>query len=319
MKLHRHLGLTRLLLLIAVTVGSPGLVRTTDAQSNALYNGGFESPADPNPGTAIWGTPCYWTSYGGGSEGVYRPNPSDFPSGGYYGLQIGFVQTDGISRSLYNCVRLPGTTTLVGVFAVPSWETTDVIGHVQLYAGTASSGVCSGTWLAEANVDNSTITPGTTQFFSMSYTAAAGDPNIYQPLCVQIWATEPNGTPAQSIFALDKVFLTPAQPPCGVLPPGEALFLGQNLFSCSRYFDLNMQSDSNLVLYKNGSQFLWATNTAGGNAGKAIMQTDGNFVLYKTSGQAIWLSNTGGNPGAYLKLQDDGNLVIYDSTGAYTP
>jgi hypothetical protein len=81
-------------------------------------------------------------------------------------------------------------------------------------------------------------------------------------------------------------------------------------------FELNMQTNGNLVLTQ-GSTTLWSTYGQGAGTGQlATMQNDGNFVVYNSNHSAVWSSNTSGNPGAYLALQDDGNLVIYASTGS---
>lgn len=52
------------------------------------------------------------------------------------------------------------------------------------------------------------------------------------------------------------------------------------------------QQDGNLVLYDDttGSRpnAVWATNTAGQKAWRAIMQNDGNFVLYSEPGRPVW-------------------------------
>lgn len=45
------------------------------------------------------------------------------------------------------------------------------------------------------------------------------------------------------------------------------------------------------------------------------MQSDGNLVLYR-DGVARWSTGTWGNPGARLVLQPDGNLVVYSAAGA---
>jgi hypothetical protein len=45
------------------------------------------------------------------------------------------------------------------------------------------------------------------------------------------------------------------------------------------------------------------------------MQGDGTLVIYDQGGQLVWASNTG-TPGSRLVIQDDGNLVIYGSNGA---
>lgn len=75
---------------------------------------------------------------------------------------------------------------------------------------------------------------------------------------------------------------------------------------------LIMQSDGNLVLYKDG-RAVWQTGTVGRGT-CAVWQPDGNFVLYGHSGEALWASHTEGR-GYYFAVQDDGNVVIYDQAG----
>jgi len=112
--------------------------------------------------------------------------------------------------------------------------------------------------------------------------------------------------------------ISEALPPLPPPPPlfrsslnvNEELKAGQRLRSPDRRFDLVMQTDGNLVLYRNSdSKSLWATGTTGGS--RAIMQGDGNFVRYASSGVPVWASNTAGNNGATVQLQNDANLVIY--------
>src|SRR2546427_8803012 len=47
------------------------------------------------------------------------------------------------------------------------------------------------------------------------------------------------------------------------------------------------------------------------------MQFDGNLVIYKQGGGYSWASNTGGHPSAayHLDDQNDGNVVIYPPSG----
>lgn len=88
------------------------------------------------------------------------------------------------------------------------------------------------------------------------------------------------------------------------------------LVSNSRIFNLILQSDGNLVLYRTTFTLpLWASNTQGMPVDHVIMQADGNLVAYSAAGVALWATNTAGNPGASLQLQDDGNLVVYDNAG----
>src|SRR6516165_11160274 len=97
-----------------------------------------------------------------------------------------------------------------------------------------------------------------------------------------------------------------------ILAPNQSLGINQTLVSSNNAFELIMQSDGNLVLYRlaNGHP-LWATGTNGQDVMRAIMQSDGNLVLYTFGGSPVWASNTSGQPGSFLVMQDDGNLVIY--------
>jgi pseudomonalisin len=105
------------------------------------------------------------------------------------------------------------------------------------------------------------------------------------------------------------------------LAAGEALEAGQELrspgavtggYRSSYGYTLKMQTDGDLVLYSNYfRQPVWATNTNGTGAIRAVMQEDGNLVLYTGAGVPVWASNTAGENGSLLQLQSDGNLVIY--------
>nr|AUX13429.1 mannose binding lectin [Microsorum sp. SU-2018] len=95
------------------------------------------------------------------------------------------------------------------------------------------------------------------------------------------------------------------------LNPGTSLTQGP--------YSLRMQTDCNLVLYKNGNRPLWASNTNQKGTGcYLIMQTDGNAALYTSARKALWATGTNGrNDGAHhLILQADGNLVMYNGGGA---
>ena len=80
---------------------------------------------------------------------------------------------------------------------------------------------------------------------------------------------------------------------------------------------LTMQSDGNLVMYKNSGGVAWASNTARSGATKMLFQTDGNLVLYKSDGRtAVWSSRTANkctapNASPVIALQSDSNFVIY--------
>ena len=129
---------------------------------------------------------------------------------------------------------------------------------------------------------------------------------------------ELTGTDVTALRALYPRSLPNPNPPtgCGLMGSGQSLGVNNALYSCDGRFQLILQPDGNLVLYKIGVRALWATGTNGQASHYAYMQPDGNFVLYNTALQATWHSFTYNNPGAYLALQNDGNLVVYRSNGA---
>jgi hypothetical protein len=84
----------------------------------------------------------------------------------------------------------------------------------------------------------------------------------------------------------------------------------------AQYTRLVMQTDGNLVMYRNSDgKAVWASNTSGHNGAYAAMQNDGNLVIYSSSGGALWATGTYGHSGAYAAMQNDGNLVVYKSGG----
>ncbi|MGR6035351.1 MAG: hypothetical protein ACU4EQ_03345 [Candidatus Nitrosoglobus sp.] len=97
------------------------------------------------------------------------------------------------------------------------------------------------------------------------------------------------------------------------LLPTLCMCKGNFVESHSGVYQLILQDDSNLVLYKNrnSNSALWASGTYNSNGCCVIMQPDGNLVIYDHNWQPIWASNTSGNNGSWLIVQDDGNAVIY--------
>jgi hypothetical protein len=109
-------------------------------------------------------------------------------------------------------------------------------------------------------------------------------------------------------FALNDMKLTDN----GIMPQGNQLGIGAALQSANKRFRLDMQSDGNLVLYKEPEHRpIWHTDTVGRGGFRANLQHDGNFVLYTESSVPIWNSRTFSSKN-FLMLQDDGNLVIYE-------
>lgn len=98
------------------------------------------------------------------------------------------------------------------------------------------------------------------------------------------------------------------------LETGQSLYPGQSLTSESGQYELTLQLDGNLVLYRvRDRRQLWASKTAGIAVSHVMMQLDGNLVMTGPNGP-VWTSNTYGRPGATLKVKDTGGVTIYAVT-----
>lgn len=145
----------------------------------------------------------------------------------------------------------------------------------------------------------------------LHFEAAPGNSNAVDPYpFMATWRrSAADGTPPAPPTA------EPTPPPradgCGVLAPGEVLSPGHSVYSCDGRFQMQLQTDGNIVLRVVDYVALWTSQTHGTSASGLVMQEDGNLVLYGTDGGALWHIGTHGNAGAYLTLQDDGNLVVY--------
>jgi len=106
------------------------------------------------------------------------------------------------------------------------------------------------------------------------------------------------------------------------LKSGQRLNHDDCLVSDNKRFNLCMQSDGNLVIYKGGNAnnriSIWASNTngKGSHPYRLEMQIDGNLVIYDGQGHPIWASGTHnrGAIDAFMIMQSDGNLVIYNDS-----
>lgn len=108
------------------------------------------------------------------------------------------------------------------------------------------------------------------------------------------------------------------------LTPDSILRAGEKLASPNGCYELNMQGEGNLVLYRiedGDAKPVWASNgrTIGSPADghklpqpapcSCAMQGDGNLVLYNGLNQPYWSSSTFGQQSTLI-LGDDGRLVI---------
>jgi len=80
-------------------------------------------------------------------------------------------------------------------------------------------------------------------------------------------------------------------------PPGSQLYKNYAWTSGNGQAVLRLQEDGNLVLYKDCKP-AWQAKDAYPDGYRAIMHEDGNFVVYNQGDNPLWASNTDGNPGA---------------------
>jgi len=98
------------------------------------------------------------------------------------------------------------------------------------------------------------------------------------------------------------------------LEPGGTIDVGGSISADNFFFAV--QEDGNLVVYQDGGEPIWASDTNGQNAKHLIMQEDGNLVLYSVDDQPLWASNTNGRgSNNSVSMQQDGNLVMYNQSG----
>ncbi|OQV19779.1 hypothetical protein BV898_06318 [Hypsibius exemplaris] len=104
--------------------------------------------------------------------------------------------------------------------------------------------------------------------------------------------------------------------PQEVLESGEALSVGQSLWSPGRSVQLKMERTGNLTIYRQcDNKSIWSSATSGtdSNPRSVVMQENGNLAIYNGEGLLVWSSGTF-QPlfrGAKLRLEDKGSLCIY--------
>lgn len=99
-----------------------------------------------------------------------------------------------------------------------------------------------------------------------------------------------------------------------LMSPGDALFADRSLMSRNKTYELHVNREGRLELYKDKTP-VWNSPKAAGTGAYCIMQLDGNLALCDRDSKPVWSSRTEHTDGSYLTLQDDGNVVIYDPAG----
>lgn len=94
---------------------------------------------------------------------------------------------------------------------------------------------------------------------------------------------------------------------------GQNLKAGERLRSPNGQYELRMQTDGNLVIYRLGAP-RWFTGTKG-NGGRLALQTDGNLVLYNGSNGVMRNFALNGKGGIILELTNQGLLQVLNKNG----
>ena len=88
---------------------------------------------------------------------------------------------------------------------------------------------------------------------------------------------------------------------------------GSKYYSDSRRCYMELQTDGNLVLYRESDRkVFWDSGTHGKDIPNVQFQSDGNLVMYDKGGSVVWSSNTHNKGAKRMVMQDDGNFVMYD-------
>lgn len=98
-------------------------------------------------------------------------------------------------------------------------------------------------------------------------------------------------------------------PPVNILLPGGVLLAGQKLVVANGLYQLNMQSDGNLVEYSAG-RALWASKTTHHAGARAVMTANGRLVLVTPAGKALKVFNTSNLAHGTAELVSSGALIV---------
>jgi hypothetical protein len=175
--------------------------------------------------------------------------------------------------------------------------------------------LANGTTLAP---DQNIVQPGQIVRFNINFNVPVGTtPNPYYEYFIPILE---GGSALNDVGTYLGVNVTLPPPVPGpnqfieVLNAGQSLRTDQTLISQDGRYRLVMQSDGNLVLYS-PARPIWYTSTWGKPINRLDVQTDSNLVLYDAQNRYYWNSATYGRGGTKLVMQNDGNLVLYTATG----
>jgi len=125
-----------------------------------------------------------------------------------------------------------------------------------------------------------------------------------------IWCTRTDGGQRSPFWKDGEILSIPS------LMTDQHIYDG-NAIDANGYF-FAVQTDGNLVVYKDDGEPIWASNTNGQGCAPYDLrfQGDGNLVLYGADDGVVWASDTNDKGGVRCTMQDDGNFVMYNGDDA---
>lgn len=100
--------------------------------------------------------------------------------------------------------------------------------------------------------------------------------------------------------------------PSNKIKQGQILNIGHRIYSQNSKFSLILQTDGNLVIYKDLHQVVWSTNTFGTFASKFYLNKNGILSLTDNKNKILWQSKNLKKIGEFFILGDDGKLKLYN-------
>jgi len=106
----------------------------------------------------------------------------------------------------------------------------------------------------------------------------------------------------------------------------QVLPVNSAIISPNGVYQLKLEKEGDLVLFKNGTQRIWSSGVQNClptpySLRHAKLQSDGNFVVYYSLQNdpipliAVWSTGTFGNSNSRLYVKDDGRVLIENGNG----
>lgn len=266
--------------------------------------------------TSRWATLGAWGGYSNGNIPLGALTPIDYPG----------IELDVFTGSLSDLYLEPNAArAMLSMMQEYNRQTGGYLHPNEGYRTYAGQVYWKDYWTRQGQPGNA-ATPGTSNHgwgqavdFNLtsaqsSWLAANASRFGYTRSTSESWHYDYTGRTGETVlWTSDTSESTEHCSPQSKLNPGDVKYADSSIYSANGKYQLSVQGDGNLVLYRRSDSWpLWYTGTGGSGAYKLVMQTDGNLVSYDRYDRAVWHTGTYDHPGAYLAVQCDGNLVVYE-------